>query len=129
VAGNLGWPSLSCTGGTQLATIVNYGGGDKSYSYSYGGGTIDVSITTVGSFPGINQVIMINITGITINPGEHIVILIKTEFAGEDQPYNSGYFDNGLGPLGSYKLFTNTARAVWDSNFIIVSESYRGYAK
>jgi hypothetical protein len=88
-----------------------------------------VKITTIGSFPGINQVIMINITGITINPGEHIVILIKIEFAGEGQPYNSGYFDSGTGPLGSYKLFTNTARAEWDSNFIIMSESYGGYAK
>ena len=57
-----------------------------------------VKITTVDSFPGINQVIMINITGITINPGEHIVILIKTEFAGEDQPCNPGYFDSGTGP-------------------------------
>jgi hypothetical protein len=88
-----------------------------------------VKITTVDSFPGINQVIMINITGITINPGEHIVILIKTEFAGEDQPYNPGYFNSGTGPLGSYKLFTNTARAEWDNNSLTVSESYRGYAK
>ena len=126
---NPGWPSLSCTGGTQLATVVNYGGGNYTNTYPYGGGTIDVNITTVGSFPGINQVIMINITGITINPGEHIVILIKTEFAGEDQPYNSGYFNSGTGPLGSYKLFTNTARAEWDSNSHTVSESYRGYAK
>jgi hypothetical protein len=87
-----------------------------------------VKITTVGSFPGIKHVIMINITGITINPGKHIVILVKTEFAGEDQPYNSGYFDSS-GPLGKYKLFINTARAEWDNNSIIVSESYRGYAK
>ncbi len=124
-----GWPSLSCTGGTQLATVVNYGGGSFTNTYSYGGGTIMVNITTVGSFPGINQVITINITGITINPGEHIVILIKTEFTGEDQPYNPAYFNSGIGPLGSYKLFTNIARAEWDNNSITASESYRGYAK
>jgi hypothetical protein len=68
------------------------------------GGNIMVKITTVGSFPGINQVITINITGITINPGEHMVILIKTEFAGEGQPYNPGYFNSGLGSLGSYNI-------------------------
>ncbi|MEM4970069.1 MAG: hypothetical protein QXE01_02325 [Sulfolobales archaeon] len=124
-----GWPSLSCTGGTQLATVVSYGGGNYMNTYTFGGGTIMVNITRTGSFPGINQVIRINITGITIGPGEHIVIVIKTEFAGEDNPYDLGYFNSGTGPLGNYKLFTNTAKAEWDSNSISVSASYRGYPK